>query len=80
MRVAWGGEVAELHRPTPDTVKRGYGRVLVVYADGQWFNHYPGDRIILAPDEDAPADPTMDGWPGRWWPVEEQPDLLGEAS
>jgi hypothetical protein len=71
MRVGWGGEIVEIVRPDLSTVKRGYGRVYVKFHGGQDWNYYPHDLVVLAADEDAPADPTMDDWPGVWWPTTE---------
>lgn len=71
MVLANGLMAAEIARPPRGIVKRGYGRVRIGFDDGQVWNYYPDDRITLAKDEDAPADPTMDDWPGAWWPTAE---------
>lgn len=76
MRLSSGAEVVELVRPDPSLVKRGYGRVWVGF-DGvgglspDGVSCYPDVFLTLADDDDSPLDRTMDGWAGRWWPIEE---------
>lgn len=70
MVLADGREVVEVVRPDRATVRRGYGRVWLGFADGTGWRYYPTDVVTLHPDDDNPPDPTMDDWPGRWWPLE----------
>lgn len=73
MRTRDGREVVGISRPDPATVKRGYGRVWVDFADEgsrrpmQGWLYYPSDDAYLADDDDSPEDLTMDEWEGRWW-------------
>lgn len=64
-----GQEIIGLHRPDPQTVQAGYGRVYVETAEGGWC-YYPDEELTLRPGDDSPLDRTMDEWPGRWWPIE----------